>query len=67
MLNNRVVALRNPRIRAIMRVADGVMYGFRSFLREEGFVEFVPPKLVMAVPRAARICSWSNISTSARI
>ena len=23
------------------------MYGFRSFLREEGFVEFVPPKLVM--------------------
>ena len=44
MLNNRVVALRNPRIRAIMRVADGVMYGFRSFLREEGFVEFVPPK-----------------------
>lgn len=47
MLNNRVVALRNPRIRAIMRVADGVMYGFRSFLREEGFVEFVPPKLVM--------------------
>ena len=47
MLNNRVVALRNPRIRAIMRVADGVMHGFRSFLREEGFVEFVPPKLVM--------------------
>lgn len=46
-LDNRVVTLRNPRIRAIMRVADGVMYGFRQFLREEGFTEFVPPKMVM--------------------
>ena len=47
LLDNRVVTLRNPRIRAIMRVADGVMYGFRQFLREEGFTEFVPPKMVM--------------------
>lgn len=47
LLDNRVVTLRNPRIRAIMRVADGVMYGFRQFLREEGFIEFVPPKMVM--------------------
>ena len=47
MLNHRVIALRNPRIRAIMKIADGVMYGFRSFLRDEGFTEFVPPKLVM--------------------
>lgn len=47
LLDHRVLTLRNPRIRAIMRVADGVMYGFRQFLREEGFTEFVPPKMVM--------------------
>ena len=47
LLDNRVITLRNPRIRAIMKVADGVMYGFRQFLREEGFTEFVPPKMVM--------------------
>lgn len=47
LLDNRVITLRNPRIRAIMRIADGVMYGFRTFLRQEGFVEFVPPRLVM--------------------
>lgn len=47
LLDERVITLRNPRIRAIMKVADGVMYGFRQFLRQEGFTEFVPPKMVM--------------------
>lgn len=46
LLDNRVITLRNPKVRAIMRVADGVLHAFRSFLREEGFVEFVPPKIV---------------------
>lgn len=46
LLDNRVIALRNPKIRAIMRVCDGVMYSFREFLRQEGFTEFVPPKMV---------------------
>lgn len=48
LLDNRIITLRNPKVRAIMRVADGVMYAFRDFLRKEGFVEFVPPKLVSA-------------------
>ncbi len=46
LLDNRVISLRNPKIRAILKIADGVMYGFRQFLREEGFTEFVPPKIV---------------------
>ena len=46
LLDTRVISLRNPKMRAILRVADGVMYAFRSFLREEGFTEFVPPKMV---------------------
>ncbi len=46
LLDNRIITLRNPKVRAIMRVADGVMYAFRDFLRKEGFVEFVPPKMV---------------------
>ncbi len=46
LLDNRIISLRNPRIRAILKIADGVQYAFRSFLREEGFTEFVPPKMV---------------------
>ncbi len=48
LLDNRVVDLRNQKIRAIMRICDGVMFAFRDFLRSEGFVEFVPPKMVAA-------------------
>lgn len=48
LLDNRIIVMRNPRVRAIMRVCDGVMYAFREFLRQEGFTEFVPPKIVEA-------------------
>ena len=48
LLDNRIISLRNPKMRAILKIADGVMYGFRQFLREEGFTEFVPPKMVTA-------------------
>ena len=48
LLDNRIIALRNPKIRAIMHICDGVMYAFREFLRREGFTEFVPPKIVGA-------------------
>lgn len=48
LLDNRVISLRNNKVRAIMRICDGVMYAFREFLRGEGFVEFVPPKMVGA-------------------
>lgn len=46
LLDNRVLTLRNPKVRAIMRIADGILHGFHEFLRKEGFTEFVPPKMV---------------------
>ncbi len=46
LLNNRIITLRNPKVRAVMKICDGVMYAFRNFLRGEGFTEFVPPKIV---------------------
>ena len=48
LLDDRVISLRNPKVRAILKIADGVMYSFREFLRQEGFTEFVPPKIVEA-------------------
>ena len=48
LLDNRIISLRNPKMRAILKIADGVMYAFRTFLREEGFTEFVPPKMVQS-------------------
>ena len=48
LLDNRAITLRNPRERAILKIADGVMCAFRNFLHEEGFTEFVAPKIVKA-------------------
>lgn len=48
LLDYRVISLRNQKVRSIMRICDGVMFAFRDFLRSEGFVEFVPPKMVAA-------------------
>ncbi len=48
LLNNRVLTLRNPRERAIIKICEAVMTAFRDFLRNDGFTEFVPPKMVQA-------------------
>lgn len=48
LLDNRVITLRNPHERAILKIAEGVMRGFRDFLIGEGFTEFVAPKIVQA-------------------
>lgn len=48
LLDNRILTLRNPKTRAILKVADGVIFAFRDFLRSEGFTEFIPPKIVSA-------------------
>jgi nondiscriminating aspartyl-tRNA synthetase len=44
-LNNRAVALRNPRERAVFRLQEGITRGFRDFLYEQGFTEIHTPKL----------------------
>ncbi|MCC8168246.1 MAG: aspartate--tRNA(Asn) ligase [Clostridiales bacterium] len=44
-LNNRAVALRNPRERAVFRIQEGIVRGFRDFLYGQGFTEIHTPKL----------------------
>lgn len=44
-LNNRAVALRNPRERAVFRIQEGITRGFRDFLYSQGFTEIHTPKL----------------------
>ncbi|MFQ7713842.1 MAG: aspartate--tRNA(Asn) ligase [Agathobacter rectalis] len=38
-LNNRAVALRNPRERATFRIQEGITRGFRDFLYNNGFTD----------------------------
>ena len=42
----RALTLRNHHYRCILKICDGVLKGFRDFMRDEGFTEFVPPKIV---------------------
>ncbi len=44
-LNNRAVALRNLKERAVFRIQEGITRGFRDFLYGEGFTEIHTPKL----------------------
>lgn len=48
LLDNRIITLRNPKVRAVMKISEGIMRAFRDFLSGEGFTEFVPPKIVQA-------------------
>jgi nondiscriminating aspartyl-tRNA synthetase len=46
MLDNAAVSLRHPRQRAIARLADASVAGYRSLLRAHHFVEIFTPKIV---------------------
>lgn len=45
-LDNRSVALRNVYERAIFKIQEGVVGGFREFMLKEGFTEIHSPKIV---------------------
>jgi nondiscriminating aspartyl-tRNA synthetase len=45
-LDHATVGLRHPAKRALLRLAAGIMAGFRNVLRGEGFTEIQTPKLV---------------------
>jgi nondiscriminating aspartyl-tRNA synthetase len=45
-LNYRPIALRNIRERAIFKVQEGIIRGFRDFLYTQGFTEIRTPKIV---------------------
>ena len=47
-LDYRPLSLRNPHERAALKIVDGIINAFRSFMHGEGFTEFVPPKIVSA-------------------
>jgi len=46
LLDHAVVAYRNPRQRAVLRLAAGIMRGFRETLNQQGFTEVQTPKIV---------------------
>lgn len=45
-LKYRSTALRNPRERAVFKIAEGVCGGFREFMIQNGFTEIHTPKIV---------------------
>lgn len=47
-LDNRSVALRNVNEKAIFKVQEGVVSGFREFMESQGFTQIHTPKLVAA-------------------
>lgn len=47
-LDNRSVALRNPREKAIFKVQEAVVTGFREFMESQGFTQIHTPKIVAA-------------------
>lgn len=47
-LDLRAVSLRNVRERAVFRIQEGIIRGFREFLFEQGFTEIHTPKIVAA-------------------
>ena len=47
-LDNRSVALRNPREKAIFKIQEAVVSGFREFMESQGFTQVHTPKIVAA-------------------
>lgn len=47
-MSYRSVALRHPLTRAVFKVSEGVVSGFREFMLKEGFTEIHTPKIVSA-------------------
>ena len=47
-LDHRALSLRNPRVRAAMRIQSELVYAFREGLRRHGFTEIHTPKIVSA-------------------
>lgn len=47
-LSNRSVALRHPHERAIFKIAEGIVTGFRDFMLSQNFTEIHTPKICAA-------------------
>ncbi|MDO5567392.1 MAG: aspartate--tRNA(Asn) ligase, partial [Planctomycetia bacterium] len=47
-LDHRSVALRNPREKAVFKIQESVVSGFREFMESQGFTQVHTPKIVAA-------------------
>lgn len=48
LLNNRVLSLRNDKIKSIFKVSAEIIRAYGEFLRKEGFLEIKTPKILSA-------------------
>ncbi|WUR05116.1 aspartate-tRNA ligase (DARS1) [Vairimorpha necatrix] len=55
-LDNRSLYLRSPQGYAFTRIIDGVMFKFRDFLRQNGFIEVKTPKLIGGASEGGANC-----------
>lgn len=46
LLNNRTLALRSPKVRAIFEVYDALLKSYEDSMRKEGFLEIKTPKIL---------------------
>lgn len=66
LLDNAVISHRHPNQQAILRIASGVMQGFRQTLIREGFTEIQSPKLVgSATESGANVYSVEHFGQTA--
>ena len=66
-LSLRFVTLRNLRKRAVFKIQEGIVRGFREALQKEDFTEIHSRRSSLRTRRAARTCSAWNTSAAARI
>lgn len=48
LLNNRMLAIRNPRVAAIFRIYAELLHAYADIMRADGFLEIKTPKIVEA-------------------
>src|SRR5665647_863463 len=46
LLDNRIIALRNEKIKSIFRVYDEILNAYADFMRKDGFMEIKTPKIL---------------------
>lgn len=56
LLNNRILAIRNPKISAIFKIYSEILHAYSDIMRADGFMEIKTPKIVgMATEGGANV------------
>lgn len=45
-LDNKIITMRNEKVRSIYKIESGILNGFRDYLIKNDFIEFVAPSIV---------------------